>query len=168
MSTAVALTSNRDVNVGNVTASLESGLQKHTGVFFWLVCILLSDYIQLYCTIKLCVCVCAVRPWSADGCSSLSRLCSIIRVSGLNRPGVGRRGANAHFPSLDTHTNCKRAPPRNTHFISLPPTTHAYTLTLSLSLSVTQNEKLNFSLNTDTETSTACTLFWHLMGYERK
>lgn len=57
MSTAVALTSNMDVNVGNVTASLESGLQKHTGVFFWLVCILLSDYIQLYCTIKLCVCV---------------------------------------------------------------------------------------------------------------
>lgn len=34
MSTAVALTSNMDVNVGNVTASLESGLQKHTGVFF--------------------------------------------------------------------------------------------------------------------------------------
>lgn len=34
MSTAAAVRSNMDINVGNVTASLKSGLQKCTGVFF--------------------------------------------------------------------------------------------------------------------------------------
>lgn len=75
----------------------------------------LLDELKLHFSVlfrySVCVCLC-VTPYRADGCSSLSHFCSIIRVSGLNRSGVGKGGDNAHFlshthvPTHKTHISC--------------------------------------------------------------
>lgn len=103
-------------------------------------------FVRYSVTLLLCVCCVCVWTYGADGRSSLSRLCSIIRVPGLNRPGVwGGGGVDAHFPS-HTHTHTMTST-----FIC--PSHPKHTHTLSLSLSLTWNEKLNFSFETEAITS---------------
>ena len=57
------------------------------------VTVFVYHYVALHISECVCAWVCmCVTSYSADGCSSLSHLCGIIRVSGLNRSGVGKGG----------------------------------------------------------------------------